>query len=137
MMVLVVLGGGSALFPSTRMLAELIGVALLAVALWRDDAGRGTPRASTPLWLLATLAGLFVLHLIPLPPALWTLVPGRDIVADGDRLLFDAMPWRALSIDPDATIRSALMLIPAVIFLAVRQKVISSQPAREIYSVLE
>lgn len=32
---------------------------------------------------------------------------------------------------------SALMLIPAAIFLAVRQKVISSQPAKEIYSVLD
>jgi O-antigen ligase len=113
---LLVVGGGSALFPTIRMQGQLIGVALLAVALWRGDAGGGGPRSAAPLWLLGALAVLFILNLIPLPPALWERLPGRDIVADGDRLLFGAAQWRPISIDPDATLQSALMLVPAIAF---------------------
>lgn len=109
-----VVGGGSALFPTMRMQGQLIGVLLLAVALWCSDAGHDTPRSTAPLWMLGALALLFVLHLVPLPPALWERLPGRSVVAQGDRLLFGAAPWRALSIDPDATVQSALMLVPAI-----------------------
>lgn len=109
-----VLGGGSALFPTVRMQGQLICVLVLAVALWRADAGRDMPRSVAPLWMLGALALLFVGHLVPLPPALWEMLPGRNIVADGDRLLFGAARWRPVSIDPDATLQSALTLVPPI-----------------------
>ena len=47
-------------------------------------------------------------------------LPGRELPADTARLLGEGAGWRALSLDPEATIRASLTLIPGVaMFFAV------------------
>ncbi len=43
---------------------------------------------------------LVILHLIPLPPALWSQLPGRDILEEIDRAAGLAPAWRPLSMTP-------------------------------------
>ncbi|MFA7586095.1 MAG: hypothetical protein WCY11_07865, partial [Novosphingobium sp.] len=96
------MGGGSRdsiqsliiLRPLTAILfVSALGAA--AAATWRQH------RALT-LLSLATLV-LVILHLIPLPPSVWTALPGRSIMVE----VYDAadipLPWHALTLTPQRT----------------------------------
>jgi O-antigen ligase len=99
----------------------LFALPLLGWAIWRLRDRR--PEASETL-PFAILAGCFLVglvQLIPLPPALWTALPGRapfvaDLAAAGI-----APGWAPISLKPQATVSALLALIPAAaLFLSLR-----------------
>jgi O-antigen ligase len=109
-----VLGGGSQAGPASHLLAQLAGIALLAVALiatdraqlWHGDRGAAV--------LLLGLAALFVAQLVPLPAGLWPGLPGRALFAQGDVLMFGAPRSRPLSLDSGETLSAGVFLAPAL-----------------------
>lgn len=116
---ILVLGGAHWTLPLTRFLAELIACGMLVAALWRwpRDAGG----LCAPDWIALALLGLFAIQLVPLPPEVWTALPGRALAARADRLVFGEAGWRPFSLDPEASWRALLMLLPAgATYLAVR-----------------
>ena len=65
------------------------------------------------------IALLPFLQLIPLPPAVWTLLPGRGDISAAYDAADISLPWLPISLDPAATWRSLLALAPPVaVFLA-------------------
>lgn len=113
-LVMLAAGGSSALAPLHRMVAELIGMAILLLALWRIDVAEFRARDRIAALLLVALLALVGVQLVPLPPALWSALPGRALAVDGDLLMFGSLPSRPISLDSDGTIRAALMLVPAI-----------------------
>jgi hypothetical protein len=66
-----------------------------------------------PLMLLGALALLMIVQLIPLPPEIWTGLPGRGPFVEVAQVAGIEQPWRPLSITPDLTLNSlAALLIP-------------------------
>lgn len=115
-----VLGGGNWTMPLPRLLAEGLAIGMLVAAIgsarWPEDL-----RMTAADWIWVALLALFIAHLVPLPPALWTALPGRATAVLSDRAVFGAPLWRPFSLDPQATWRSLLMLLPAfALYLAVR-----------------
>ena len=55
--------------------------------------------------------GLIVVHLIPLPPALWSSLPGRGVIADIYAGLRMPLPWLPLSIAPETTWNAAFAMM--------------------------
>jgi len=113
-------GGQSRDNPLSTMTVELFGVLLLAITAWSRSLS-GTWRAG---WLETTLIGaMFVvpmLQLIPLPPDIWMMLPGRRDVVETLRLSGIEPGWAPLSLDPEATFRCLLWLVPpAALFLGV------------------
>lgn len=115
-----IFGGESRDNPLSTMAIELLGVTLLAATVW-SRALAGTGRTGWPENALLGLIFLVpLLQLIPLPPDLWTTLPGRDEAAATLRLAGIEPGWAPLSLDPEATFRSLLWLVPpAALFLAV------------------
>ena len=70
---------------------------------------------------LAVLA-LPALQLVPLPPAWWGALPGRELVTSIDRAVGLGQVWRPLSLAPDATLNAleALLVPFAVLVLGVQ-----------------
>lgn len=70
--------------------------------------------------LLGLLVLITVLQLIPLPPELWTALPGRDIVVEGTAVAGVEQVWRPISLVPFRTWNSlfALMIPVAALLLA-------------------
>src|SRR5205085_7333368 len=60
---------------------------------------------------------ILLINLIPLPPALWTALPGRTFVADGYQILGDRLPWLPMTITPADSLTTILRLTPAVAVL--------------------
>lgn len=112
------LAGGSSQAILGTMVLQLAGLGLLCWAALARDRTEPT-RDGRLLWLLALgAATLMLVQLVPLPPALWTTLPGREFVVDGYRVLGVDLPWAPISLDPYATLAALLSLIPPLAMLA-------------------
>ena len=117
----ILFGGGGAEGPlNNGVIQAASGFVLLGliIAHWqgrrplRDD-------AMLPVWLLVGLLLIGLVQVIPLPPAAWRGLAGRDLAESSLRLASAADSWRPLSLDPEATRRSmAALLLPAAVMLA-------------------
>lgn len=113
------LGGASQNHALRLALVELASLPLLVLAsgrlletgVWREH--RFT------LGLLAAVVAIPLIQLMPLPPAVWTSLPGRDQMVLALELAGLEPGWAPLSVMPDRTWGSALALAPpATFFLA-------------------
>jgi len=60
------------------------------------------------------------LQLVPLPPFIWTSLPGRQLLVGTATLIGEDQPWRPLSISPGETVNSlGSLIVPATIFYLV------------------
>lgn len=89
-------------------LASIVMLAATLFLVWNRDLAR----VKTPLLFLGLLAALMVVQSIPLPPAIWTALPGRELFASGASVLGVEQPWRPISLAPDATLNSILSTLP-------------------------
>lgn len=115
-----ILGGAGTDYPLIAALIQLGAVVLLwrtlALAYPRLLPDRD-PLVAAMLLLLLLLP---VLHLIPLPPEIWTALPGRELPAQILRSSGAEVGWRPMSLDPEATVATALELLPGLaMFFAV------------------
>lgn len=63
-----------------------------------------------PLFLLLSLALLILLHLIPLPPTLWSALPGRALFLTIYETAEMALPWLPLAMSPSRALNSLMAL---------------------------
>jgi O-antigen ligase len=126
---LALLLGGSTRAIWGNMTLQLLATALLAWAVL-SPAREPWPHQARPLVLIA-VAGLvlILLQLVPLPPALWSTLPGREPVAQGYAMLGDPLPWLPLSLNPHGSLASALALLPPIAVAAA----ILNKPQREAW----
>lgn len=111
------LGGASAAGFAANLLLQLAAIPLIGWSVWtlRYDPPTGPVRVL--LFLLVGLIALCLIQLVPLPPAIWTLLPGREPVARGFALLGLPLSWLPLSLAPDRSVASLLWLLPAFAML--------------------
>lgn len=107
------LGGANAAGFLPNLMLQLLALPLIGWGLWKlvQDLPNVPSRASIGLMLL--LVALMLAQLVPLPPALWTLLPGRTPVVHGYALLGVPLPWLPLSLAPDGPLANLLWLLPA------------------------
>lgn len=67
--------------------------------------------AKTPALFVCLTAALVLAQLVPLPPAVWTALPGRSLLAGVSAISGDPLPWRPLSMSPGWTLNSLGSLI--------------------------
>lgn len=114
------IGGAGNRYPLLEMTAELASLPLLFFHL----AGFG--RAIEDNWARVAIgmAGLALLlpllQLVPLPPEIWTRLPGRSDSKQLLDLIGAQKQWMPISLDREETWRSALAILPGLTaFLAV------------------
>jgi O-antigen ligase len=115
------LGGASRQNELRLAILELSALPLLVMGL---QAVLNRPLAVRahilPLGILAGLAAIPLLQLVPLPPGIWTNLPGRGDLVLALNLIEATPGWAPLSLTPDQTWQSALALLPALaMFLGV------------------
>jgi O-antigen ligase len=108
-----IFGGASAAGGWSNLALQLIGLGLI---FWAVAARPSTPPSTAArdgMAILVLVLFLFAVQLVPLPPALWTHLPGRAPVVEGFRLLNRPLPWLPLSLEPYRTLSAGFWLIPA------------------------
>jgi len=134
-----VLGGGARSGYLSDAILQLLSIPPLLFSLWQlcrtqADARRANPLFKWGLTLSAALVGVPLIQLVPLPPAIWTMLPNRQAVVEAFELVGGDLPWMPISVSPEATWLSALSLIPPVaVFLSTQ---LLSYAKRRVMSVL-
>ncbi len=110
-------GGGGSRFGLANLVVQLTAIAVLAfhrgafLRFWHD---------SSPLLrlLIAATFALPMLQIVPLPPDLWSALPGRNLVARSLELV-GSSGWMPFSIDPRRTLLALTALItPLAVLIA-------------------
>jgi len=104
--------GGSSRANWGSVALQVIAPWLIAYAALADRSVEKTRSSRLLLWLLGAWLVLVVLQLLPLPPDLWTELPGRGSLAQGYRELGYALPWLPLSMTPYDLLRTLVALLP-------------------------
>lgn len=111
----VLLGGASRQHALRLALVELAALPLLVMAGGKLLADQDFwDRHRLVLGLILGIAATPLLQLIPLPPAIWTALPGRDPLVLSLTLANIPAGWSALSLTPEQTWRAFLALIPPI-----------------------
>jgi hypothetical protein len=114
------LGGGTRGGFLSDVILQFLSLPVLIAALWRIMDAPLSREMRQALAFCAAILAVPVAQLLPLPPAIWTSLPGRETVAAAFGLIGRDLPWAPLSISPGATWLSLLSLVPplAVFFSA-------------------
>lgn len=113
---LMVLGGGGSPAPLAELACELLAVEVLA--LWLVLGASGEHTGNRPVtWVIALVTLPVVVQLVPLPPALWQMLPGRETYTAALALIGEDQSWRSWSIAPHRTLAALLALAPPLLAL--------------------
>ncbi|WP_438727194.1 O-antigen ligase family protein [Parasphingorhabdus sp. DH2-15] len=113
-------GGGGSRFPLQEMLVYLSAIPGLFFIFSAANSPLRAQHLRRANWFIAALLLWVIVQLLPLPPAIWHILPGRTLLAEAAGLLGQNGDWRPISIDPEKTLASALYLIvPITAFWAI------------------
>ena len=108
------IGGAGGAYPLLETSVEILAIALLCCFAIADRDEPLPPEARFPLILGGAIFLLPLLQLVPLPPALWHLLAEREREIGLLEMIGRGSQWMPLSLDPEATRRSMLALIPGL-----------------------
>lgn len=112
LLVLWLAGGASRSDVAGQILVRCAAWAAIAVALFFQKDAQSWIKA--PWLLLCGAVVIAILQLVPLPPAIWQALPGRNIFAQ----LGESAVWRPTSMVPSATINAlGSLVVPAAILV--------------------
>lgn len=113
--------GGSSRPSIGNLLVQLAALAALSYLFVRRRLS--LPRggmAGVAFWLMMAIAAVPLLYSVPLPPALWSLLPGRDVALRTYSVTGIAPPWHGIGLRGGVGLMTALhMLAPIAVFLIV------------------
>ena len=116
-LLLCILLGGSAQGIWGNMALQLLGIGIIAWSLVFVTPTRLPAASRSLLLIVAATVALILVQLVPLPPALWTALLGREPIENGFSLLGQQAPWLPISLAPFDTIAAATTLIPPLAVL--------------------
>lgn len=126
LVLVLVIGGASAAGHGANLALQLLGTGLIGWSL-----SRRPPLKTGLRWFGLAFALLVVVQFLPLPPGLWTALPGRPAIAQGFALAGAPLPWLTISLAPWNSLASLVWWIPALaLFLAARAP--GAPPARDL-----
>lgn len=114
------MGGGARGDIQSLVILRPLAILCLGIGLWgitREELAA----IRVPLLLSAMVPLIMILQLIPLPPEIWTSLPGRDLYAQAAILVGMDQPWRPISLVPHRTWNSlfaCLVPLTALVLVA-------------------
>ena len=131
-----VLGGGGSPAPLAELALQL-AIALLALAWWQAPGPSSLVSLPRPVLAIAVLLiALPLMQLIPLPPALWQSLPGRELAQEALALTGSDGQWMPLSLAPDRTLAALLAVLPAVAVLIMTSELGEAGRARILLALI-
>ena len=96
-------------------------------------------RARRPGWITATALALFAvawLQLVPLPPAIWTALPGRDLAAQALDVAGLGPGWRPVALDPQAALSALISLVSPLVLLVAAARLSGTEQRTMLKGIL-
>lgn len=112
--VLWIAGGASRADVFGQVVVRSVAWIILAAVLVFGRPPRWSAISSVAIFLLASVI-VVAMQLIPLPPDIWTALPGRELLAQSALVSDQPQPWRPISLSPDATVNALSSLIVPIV----------------------
>jgi len=111
--------GGAGGYGWSDAIVQLAALPLLAWALFKLTPSLLGRHGQWAIVLLCAIIAWPLLQLIPMPPSVWSGLPGRGEIASAYEAAGMTLPWLPISLYPTATWLGLLSLVPATaVFLA-------------------
>lgn len=108
------LAGGSSRSDATGQVPVILAAWAIVIGMIVFARRPEWRQARAVYGFLAAAAALMILQLLPLWPAAWLALPGREVFASAAEITGEAQPWRPLSISPGGTVQSlGFLVVPA------------------------
>lgn len=114
LLILWAIGGSSRPGFSIAFMIQIFSLVMLVIGVLRLRKGIPSRTAGFGLGLTILGVGLVGLQLLPLPPGLWTILPGRQFVVESLAASGSPLGWMPLSLTPPETRAVLLALLPAL-----------------------
>lgn len=102
--------GGYLANAALQLIAALVlGYSVARFGSWTMPRATKVLVAITACWI-----AWGIVQLVPLPPSIWTLAPGRELLEQRLIAAGLSLPWLPLSLDPAATVSHLASLLPPV-----------------------
>lgn len=131
-----ILGGASQGAMLANMALQVGAACIIAYWLWRGGSLELHRADHVPLAILAAALLWIAIMFIPLPPALWQNLPGREFVMRGYRLLDIPLPWLSMAMAPDRALRSVLGLLAPIAAFFVARRMDDAQARRMVTGII-
>jgi len=113
-----VLGGGGSPAPLPEMALQCVTAAVLAAWVLVSSGPSPLPRVDRRAWTISGLVCVLpALQLVPLPPAMWQSLPGREIEVQALALVGAEQRWMPFAMSPGLTLAALLALLPPAVML--------------------
>jgi O-antigen ligase len=117
---ILLVGGTSAPPPMIRFAFSCASLVLLIAAVVRLRTVVVSRQAYVSFLLIGAVVLAFALQLVPLPPVIYDLLPGRDRLREIDEIVGVRRAWRSISLRNTDTRDSLMALLPGLaMFMAV------------------
>ena len=128
-------GGGSSAQVKSILIVRPAAAIALAVGLLTFRMSDFRANRFIILFLVAVI-GLTIIHLLPLPPAVWASLPGRDIAVQTLAVADLQQPWRPISLVPFRTWNALFSLIVPAAAIVLTVQCSSREKMRLLYLIL-
>lgn len=116
-------------------LLQVLAVLVIIAFAWRRRATFSRPAKQLMSLVMAFLL-FFLISLVPLPGSLWAVLPGRDAIANGYRLLNMELPALPLTLSWQNSLASILWLLPPTAMFLLTLQASPAQRTRMIWVAL-
>lgn len=111
------LSGGTSLYYSpSQPVIRLAAIGLIGTC-YIGSSNRNATGYRVGFWFLGVLGLIILLQLVPLPPFLWTALPGRERYMSAAVAAGEPQPWRPINLSPDRGWNALFGLLPPIAVL--------------------
>lgn len=115
--VLLVATGGSSRADMIGAAVPRLAALVLVGGLWLSYRRVRAERLGVPVGMCVAIIVVQLAQLVPLPPALWTELPGRGIYLEAANVAGIPQPWRPLNLTPDRGWNAVWSMLPPIAIL--------------------
>jgi len=136
LLVIAIIFGGSSRPSFGNMVVQLASLPLLGTAAFILPGTAIGRDVKIGIGLLVAAAVLPLLYAIPLPPALWTALPGRELAVETYQVTDIPLPWHGAGIGGGRALSTAMHVLPALAMFCGMACLSTTQRWRVIHALL-
>ncbi len=131
-----IIGGGTDRGTWSTIILQLAGLGLLLLTLNKQIKPGKNNKIFWPIIWLIIPAIYACLQILPLPPYIWTHLPGHSQIVEIFQLVTPQLAWFSVSVVPGATRLSIFSLLPAAAIFVATFAETSSERKLSVYAIL-
>jgi len=122
-----ILGGTSQDIVAPKLILYLISLLIIGGCLTTLNAQSRLWNMKSIIFVLGFFLFAHILYIIPLPPEVWSNLPGREFIIRGYQTIGTDLPWLPLSVSPEKSVFSLFDFLPPIAIILMMGTVVRGE----------